>query len=265
MPKDYIANSLYYIHETPLDKMISNIQNPQTKDLAIQLRDQINIMESIDAHRYTNYTPDHTIEKDNKAYNRAQKEVSNIRAVLNKQAPEILSKFDDAREKTQEKRAQRQQKKQLYAKKDAIQLDNLKQFKNLLDQQQKNIKKYNKVNTFWNRRYNKNKIALAKNKYVLTQVEINERSKADQSLGWNARKEMAKLENPPKNLQKAVEEYTQSLSKSPTSYDVKTKRKSTHTHEKLKLDEITQLASERSSNSNLSSASLPKPNHTLGK
>ncbi|MCS5464753.1 hypothetical protein NWO25_08805 [Enterococcus lactis] len=32
---------------------------------------------------------------------------------------------------------------------------------------------------------------------------------------------MAKLENPPKNLQKAVEEYTQSLSKSPTSYDVK--------------------------------------------
>ncbi|MCS5464755.1 hypothetical protein NWO25_08815 [Enterococcus lactis] len=73
MPKEDIANSLDYIHETPLDKMISNIQNPQTKDLAIQLRDQINIMESIDAHRYTNYTPDHTIEKDNKAYNRAQK------------------------------------------------------------------------------------------------------------------------------------------------------------------------------------------------
>ena len=99
MPKEDIANSLDYIHETPLDKMISNIQNPQTKDLAIQLRDQINVMESINAHRYTNYTPDHTIEKDNKAYNRAQKEVSNIRAVLNKQAPEILSKFDDAREK----------------------------------------------------------------------------------------------------------------------------------------------------------------------
>lgn len=139
MPKEDIANSLDYIHETPLDKMISNIQNPQTKDLAIQLRDQINIMESIDAHRYTNYTPDHTIEKDNKAYNRAQKEVSNIRAVLNKQAPRILRKFDDAREKTQEELAQRQQKKQLYTKKDAIQLDNLKQFKNLLDQQQKNI------------------------------------------------------------------------------------------------------------------------------
>lgn len=265
MPKEDIANSPDYRQKTPLDKMISNIQNPQTKDLAIQLRDQINIMERLEAPRYTNNTPDYIIEQDSKAYNLAQKEVSNIRAVLNKQAPRILRKFDDAREKTQEELAQRQQKNESYAKQDEIQLDKLKQFKNLLGQQQKNIKKYKKVNTFWNRRYNKNKIALAKKKYVLTQVEINERSKADQSLLLNTREERAKLENPPKNLQKAVEEYTHSLSKSPTSYDVKTKRKSTHTHEKLKLDEITQLANERSSNSNPSSPSLQKPNHTLGK
>ncbi len=42
-----------------------------------------------------------------------------------------------------------------------------------------------------------------------------------QSLGWNARKEMAKLENPPQKLQKAVEDYKQSLSKSLTSHQVK--------------------------------------------
>ncbi|HGF7128730.1 TPA: hypothetical protein ACF3DK_001715 [Enterococcus faecium] len=245
MPKEDIANSLDYIHETPLDKMISNIQNPQTKDLAIQLRDQINIMEIIEAHRYTNNTPDHIIEQDSKAYNLAQKEVSNIRAVLNKQAPRILRKFDDAREKTQEELAQRQQKNESYAKQDEIQLGKLNRFKKLLNQQQQNIKKYNKVNTFWNRRYNKNKIALAKKKYVLTQVEINERSKADQSLGWNARKEMAKLENPPQKLIEAVAQYKKSHSKNPTSYDVKTRRRSTY----ATLDNLAQLANERSSNS----------------
>lgn len=61
-------------------------------------------MEGTNTHRYTNYTFDHTAERDGKAYDRAQKEVPNIRAVLSKQVPEILSKFNDAREKTQEER-----------------------------------------------------------------------------------------------------------------------------------------------------------------
>ncbi|EGP5707850.1 hypothetical protein ACJQ40_001570 [Enterococcus faecium] len=254
MPKEDIANSPDYRQKTPLDKMISNIQNPQTKDLAIQLRDQINIMEIIEAHRYTNNTPDYIIKQDSKKYNLAQKKVSNIRAVLNKQAPSILRKFDDAREKTQEELAQRQQKNESYAKQDEIQLGKLNRFKNLLDKQQQNIKKYNKVNTFWNRRYNKNKIALARNDYVLTQVEIDKRSKADQSLLLNTREERAKLENPPQKLIEAVAQYKKSHSKNPTSYDVKTRRRSTY----ATLDNLAQLANERSSNSNRSSASMSK-------
>lgn len=259
MPKEDIANSPDYRQKTPLDKMISNIQNPQTKDLAIQLRDQINIMERLEAPRYTNNTPDYIIEQDSKAYNLAQKEVSNIRAVLKKQAPRILRKFDDAREKTQEELAQRQQRNELYAKQDEIQLGKLNRFKKLLNQQQQNIKKYNKVNTFWNRRYNKNKIALARNDYVLTQVEIDKRSKADQSLLLNTREERAKLENPLQKLIEAVAQYKKSHSKNPTSYDVKTRRKSTY----ATLDNLAQHASETSSNSNRSSASMSKRSDAL--
>ena len=77
--------------------------------------------------------------------------------------------------------------------------------------------------------------------YVTTQVKIDNALRADQSLGWNARKEMAKLENPPQKLQKAVEDYKQSLSKSLTSHQVKTRRKSTH----AALDNLTQNASNR--------------------
>ncbi|EOH54414.1 hypothetical protein UA3_02229 [Enterococcus faecium EnGen0263] len=259
MPKEDIANSPDYRQETLLDKMISKIKDPTTKELATQLKEQTNIMEITydKAYRHSNHTPENKIEKNIEAYTQAKAEVSQTRAKLKKRAPEILKTFDD----TKNEMAQQKQKDQSVKKQEAKQNSDLKDFKKLLTNQKDNLKQYKNVNTFMNRRFNKNKIANAIQNYVTTQVKIDNAIKADQSLYLNTKQERTKLENPPQKLQKAVEEYKQNLSKSLTSHQVKNRRKSTH----AALGNLTQHASEKASGSNLSSPSLPKPNHTLGK
>lgn len=238
MPKEDIANSPDYRQETLLDKMINEIKDPTTKDLVAQLRDNINVMESTPKHG--KHTPEYKIVEDNKVYAKAELKASKLREELKTRAPEILKTFDNTR-KTMAK-----------------QETSLNDFKSLLAKQTNNLKQCKKVDTFMNRLFNKNKITNAIQNYVTTQVKIDNALRADQSLGWNARKEMAKLENPPQKLQKAVEDYKQSLSKSLTSHQVKTRRKSTH----AALDNLTQNASNRAKNSNLSSPSQSKPNPT---
>lgn len=238
MPKEDIANSPDYRQETLLDKMINEIKDPTTKDLVAQLRDNINVMESTPKHG--KHTPEYKIVEDNKVYAKAELKASKLREELKTRAPEILKTFDNTR-KTMAK-----------------QETSLNDFKSLLAKQTNNLKQCKKVDTFMNRLFNKNKITNAIQNYVTTQVKIDNALRADQSLGWNARKEMAKLENPPQKLQKAVKDYKQSLSKSLTSHQVKTRRKSTH----AALDNLTQNASNRAKNSNLSSPSQSKPNPT---
>ena len=245
MPKEDIANSPDYRQETLLDKMINEIKDPTTKDLVAQLRDNINVMESTPKHG--KHTPEYKIVEDNKVYAKAELKASKLREELKTRAPEILKTFDNTRKTMAKQKTQQKQKEQSFKKQEAKQETSLN-----------NLKQCKKVDTFMNRLFNKNKITNAIQNYVTTQVKIDNALRADQSLGWNARKEMAKLENPPQKLQKAVEDYKQSLSKSLTSHQVKTRRKSTH----AALDNLTQNASNRAKNSNLSSPSQSKPNPT---
>ncbi|EPM7559044.1 hypothetical protein ACTPL8_001417 [Enterococcus faecium] len=263
MPKEDIANSPNYRQETLLDKMISEIKDPSIKKLAAQLQEKTNAVDiaKTNASNYGKLTPESKITEYKNEYNEAKSEVEKAREELGKRSPTILKTFDDTRKTMAKQQVQQKQKEQSFKKQEAKQETSLNDFKSMLATQKNNLKQYKNVNTFMNRRFNKNKIANAIQNYVTTQVKIDNALSANPSLGWNARKEMAELENPPKKLQKAVEEYKQNLSKSLTSHQVKNRRKSTH----AALGNLTQHASEKASGSNLSSPSLPKPNHTLGK
>ncbi|HGH4039685.1 hypothetical protein [Enterococcus sp. C76] len=257
MPKEDIANSPDYRQETLLDKMINEIKDPTTKDLAAQLRDNINVMESTPKHG--KHTPEYKIVEDNKVYAKAELKASKLREELKTRAPEILKTFDNTRKTMTKQKTQQKQKEQSFKKQEAKQETSLNDFKSLLAKQTNNLKQCKKVDTFMNRLFNKNKITNAIQNYVTTQVKIDNALRADQSLGWNARKEMEKLENPPQKLQKAVEDYKQSLSKSLTSYQEKNTQQPT---QEKKLYNLTQDASNRAKNSNLSSPSQSKPNPT---
>ncbi|MCS8591922.1 hypothetical protein [Enterococcus faecium] len=263
MPKEDIANSPDYRQETLLDKMISEIKDPSIKKLAAQLQEKTNAVDiaKTNASNYGKFTPESKITEYKNEYNEAKSEVEKAREELGKRSPTILKTFDNTRKTMAKQKAQQKQKDQSVKKQEAKQNSDLKDFKKLLTNQKDNLKQYKNVNTFMNRRFNKNKIANAIQNYVTTQVKIDNAIKADQSLYLNTKQERAKLENPPQKLQKAVEEYKQNLSKSLTSHQVKNRRKSTH----AALGNLTQHASEKASGSNLSSPSLPKPNHTLGK